>query len=622
VDVFLCTPRSRGAIPDDKSDGGLQPTRTADGSRDDLDDMRPSSSQAGEFKAEGEDRQKSKRTRRRRTPHQQHLNKLCQRRYRERQKNKMVQMEGIVKKLDEKSALLAQAQIENDGLRGMNQRLQLLVREQRELLTMLKGTGTSQLAGEEMGFAVQQNPEASTSFHSCGDELLYEGGPQKCTPKSTTLEDGASWTPTQNDHIIRASPEIPPDQVALLPPAHSSWSSDNLWSVDVAVAGSNRPSKSSGFSGLSSPVRGTRVLKRLKTGQPPLAWPADYVEQRASAATFNPPITTGHKSEDDEAPFEGSLRGCKRAKMSLVSSTGYGPVASEPPPALLVGADQPSLQQSNNMDSRSLSTQQIFASAAPQSPTMGGLIAASGAAMDVPDWVISAPADASAAVRDMVVQVQELRNVLEANGIFMGGVHTSEELMATLVAMLSRTAEHAVRVIKSRVPRGAIFGGRQTPELRTDLSPEERVGWEKCATILNLDASQRSAVLSLRIEHMQRLQNIYEERSRLNEEARSLKQASGSQQSYAPNSLSFVWDRLKQNLRQEHQVVIDGLRVLLFSVLEPVQAALLVVEAHPGDVELMKLSAAILNLGGDSCQRSSSSGSLGAANRKRSAHDG
>ncbi|CAD7702987.1 unnamed protein product [Ostreobium quekettii] len=637
VDVFLCTPRARSAIQEDGSDGGAEPELDVKGPLVDFDDTKPSSTRAGNVKAEGEDGEKEKRTRRRRTPHQQHLNKLCQRRYRERQKNKMIEMEGIVKKLDEKSALLAQAQIENDGLRGMNQRLQLLVREQQELLTTLNGTGVSQVAGEDMGFPLQQIPEPSTSFHSGGDELIYGGGPQKRGPEPAILEERASWTPNQNDPIIRATPAAPSGQVQLLPTARSALSGD-LWPLGAGVAGSILRSKSTG---LSSSAGDPKRIKRLKTGEPPLAWPSEYVEESVSAAMFNPPITTGHKSDDDEAPFGGSLRDFKRARMRLFSSNSYGPVkpvGSESPPVLLVGADQPSMQQSTNMGAVSLpiqstnvgamslpmqSVQPGFAGVGPQSPTMGGQIAAEGAPVDVPDWLISAPGDASAAVRDMAAQVQDLRNVLEANGIFMGGVHAGDELVGTLVAMLSRTAEHAVRVIKSRVPRGAIFGGGSAPELRTDLAPEERVGWEKCVTILNLDATQRGAVLGLRAEHLQRLQRIYEERARLNEEARSLKRASDSQQGYAPDSLSFVWDRLKQNLRQEHQVVIDGLRVLLFRILGPVQAALLVVEAHPGDVELMKLSAAILSLGGGgSCQRSSSSGSLGAANRERSALDG
>ncbi|CAD7696752.1 unnamed protein product [Ostreobium quekettii] len=632
IDAFLSAPRTPaaiGGVPYDSTPGKDDPGRTASGGEEEID------GRAGDGNEGGEAGDRGKRARRRRTPHQQHLNKLCQRRYRERQKNKMTQMEAIVKRLDERSLLLRQAQHENSALRDMNQRLEVVVKEQQELLTTLnEASKQSGLPPLRVGHQVPHAPETPTTGQRCARGHLGPGAQPIQKAASVQQHPGrliSTWSPTQNEQSLVVEPQkrlfrassAPGDNrlAKVLPPSHS-WPGDNVWTLDSAAVGGDQ--QSSGLSA-SGTLIDPATWGRLKpAGHPPPSWSSACGHSRPPPNMYNKPITTGHQLHDD-MPLGGAYVEPEGVDGTAITTS------AQSPHAMLVDVEGPSVEQrSYGASGLQVHSPKVFLSGC--SPTMQsvGMPPASvdAAAMDPMlqrteqlGLVTAAPENIRIITQELGVRVQSLRNLLEANAIFMGGVQASEELVRVLGNMLSSVAELAVKIVTSRDPATPTFGSFVMPKMPEDLAPDEREAWQKCVTILNLSSRQKATILNLRAEHLHCLPKIYEERAQLNGKARAIMQASCNPLGPASPELRLVWDQIKLNIRQEHQVVVEGLHMLLFSILEPVQAALLVVEAHPVVVEPMKLGSAILSLSVDSTQRSSSSSSLGALSRHRTALD-
>lgn len=83
-------------------------------------------------------------------------------------------------------------------------------------------------------------------------------------------------------------------------------------------------------------------------------------------------------------------------------------------------------------------------------------------------------------------------------------------------------------------------------------------------------------------------------------QARGILQASRLQPSNRANDMAPVWAQVKTNINQEHKSTVDAMHMLLFSILEPVQASLLTVEAYPDVVDVMKLANALAARCGES----------------------
>lgn len=62
---------------------------------------------------------------------------------------------------------------------------------------------------------------------------------------------------------------------------------------------------------------------------------------------------------------------------------------------------------------------------------------------------------------------------------------------------------------------------------------------------------------------------------------------------------TLLRDELTGNEQLEIRLVLQGLRALLLRILNPSQAALLTLKAHPGGVNVMKLASTISFLDGD-----------------------
>jgi len=421
--------------------------------------------------------------------------------------------------------------------------------------------------------------------------------------------------------LFRASSAPGDNRLArFLPPSHS-WPGDNVWMVDSAPMGGDQQSSGQSASGT---VIDPAAWGRLKAaGCPPPSWSSGCGHNSPPPNMYNEPITTGHQMPDDVSLGVG-----------FVEPQGVDGAATttpaQAPPTMLVEEEEPSTEQHSYSTSglQGQSPKVFLSGCSPTLQSMGRPPASvDAAAMDSMlqwneqlDLVTTAPENIGIVTQELGVRVQSLRNLLEANAIFMGGVHASEELVRVLGNMLSSVAELAVKVVMLRGPATSTFGS-SVLKLQEDLAPEEREGWQKCVTILNLNSQQKAAILNLRAEYLHCLPKIYKERAQLNGKARAIMQASGNPLGAASPELRLLWDQIKHNIRQENQVVIEGLHMLLFSILEPVQAALLLVETHPGDVEPMKLGSAILSLGVDSTQRSSSSSSLGVLSRQRTVLD-
>jgi len=98
-------------------------------------------SRSGDGEASGGEKVqgRGKRAARRRTPHQLHLNKLCQKRYRERQRDRRAQLEEVATRLEERTALYDTVDRENGLLREANERLAALVTEQQAIIDRIQG---------------------------------------------------------------------------------------------------------------------------------------------------------------------------------------------------------------------------------------------------------------------------------------------------------------------------------------------------------------------------------------------------------------------------------------------------------------------------------------------------
>ncbi|CAD7696093.1 unnamed protein product [Ostreobium quekettii] len=223
-----------------------------------------------------------------------------------------------------------------------------------------------------------------------------------------------------------------------------------------------------------------------------------------------------------------------------------------------------------------------------------------------PDDAPARRATAADLMREMFLQVGALRSVLAANPGALGPGGPGPGGPARLLRCLLRSAtDTAARLEALRVPRPPELARSSAEAFRLDLSLEEVRRWQGALARAGVSRWQRDAVRDLVAEHLARLHELRAEKARINDEARAIVRASGGDSGALRNKMGPVWDRLMSNVRKEQQLKVDSLRELLLSILDPTQAALLTVEAHPGVVDLVKTGVALAGLGGDGSGESS-----------------
>ncbi|CAD7701718.1 unnamed protein product, partial [Ostreobium quekettii] len=186
--------------------------------------------------------------------------------------------------------------------------------------------------------------------------------------------------------------------------------------------------------------------------------------------------------------------------------------------------------------------------------------------------------------------VRLLRSVLKEHRISAGDDQAPCTALALLATLVAAAAEFGARRLASRParPSDLVSGPSHDEPWHGEVKE-----WARRLGRLRLGEAQREAILEMRAAQMARLRVVCEERCRLNEKARSLLGASSDPPQALSEHLRSVWDRVKSNVRLERRIAADGMRRLLMDILDPVRGALLLLEAHPGGVDPIKVADAL-----------------------------
>ncbi|CAD7698631.1 unnamed protein product [Ostreobium quekettii] len=203
-----------------------------------------------------------------------------------------------------------------------------------------------------------------------------------------------------------------------------------------------------------------------------------------------------------------------------------------------------------------------------------------------------------------IIQVRTLRGILAADPALAPGGDAGEAAAGVLSCTLTAITDMAARLVRLRVPSPSDLARSCVEACRVDLSAEEVSRWLACLGQMGMTDDQMASTREAVSTHLSHLQEVYRKRSDINEKAREILRASGGDSAVLRRSKALVWDRLMDNVRQEQQVAVDGPRHLLLSILTPPQAARLIVEMHPGGVDMVKMGVALAALacGGDGGQ--------------------
>lgn len=594
----------------------------------DMDGVGPSTSQAVESQADiREMGERVRRHRRKRTPQQQHLNKLAQQRYRERRKHRMSQMEAMVASLQERCNCMDALQRENTLLKSVNSRLRAILREQQEVISSLhrakspRGIGGGQLVMRDQ--LVQQLPEEST--HLSASTQLYGQAQHSASVQQQSQSVSPSVSPVpqagdlpfatqgmsggQNRIGVPQSPFHSSSQPttmshsALQPPkspfgaaAHIPFGRDQ-----------HSPASCSPLSTAGSFLNSSHT-NRMETAQFTSDLSQEFIPRSSASGAVATDMGVYARRSHSSFPelhkaTEGIFPGPGRRAQSMLVGYEQGPAS------LLAAVDHHSLMgvpgelptEPQQIMVGNASDQSCVLEGSPTSVQTVLLKSSPGhaSAIQTPGTYVASHVDTSGLMLELETQVQALQQILEANTIFMGGVQASDEVLHLLGKMLSSITAISVRIVRSKVPRAGDFVSscHEMPQL--ELTLEEREKWEKCLVMLNLTKAQEGAILDLRSEHLTRIHKIFEDRTKLNEQARNILQASRLQPNMVSDDMTAVWAQVKHNICQEHESTVDAMHMLLFSILEPMQAALLTVEAYPGVVDVVKLANCLRALGGE-----------------------
>ncbi|CAD7696094.1 unnamed protein product, partial [Ostreobium quekettii] len=196
-------------------------------------------------------------------------------------------------------------------------------------------------------------------------------------------------------------------------------------------------------------------------------------------------------------------------------------------------------------------------------------------------------------MKEMESLVQVIRNLLDANGIFISGVLPSEEVGRALRNLLGRVADMTADLFESNPMCLSEHWGNGMYAPQMELDEDSMTDWVRLLPILSLTGQQKVAIMNMRTEYLSVLFKIQEERAVLNTQAASATQECSGSAVPVRQCVHPAWDQLRRNVRRENDLMAQALRTLFFNVLDLTQAALLTLEAHPGGVDIMKLASAI-----------------------------
>ncbi|CAD7696087.1 unnamed protein product [Ostreobium quekettii] len=192
-------------------------------------------------------------------------------------------------------------------------------------------------------------------------------------------------------------------------------------------------------------------------------------------------------------------------------------------------------------------------------------------------------------------EVQAIHKLLSQNtACIRSGAQLPDELEQDLRYCLSGVLEAAAQTSTSEVSDTCTF--LHGPAVHQD--PRDLQKMRNCLALLNLRQSQREVICRLRQQHFAHLANVYEERSRLSDQASSA--CSGNPN--AQNAMEMLQRRMQRNAKRERQIVLDSLHMLLLSLLDPLQAAILVIDAYAGDVNVLNMAMTLASIEGTSVE--------------------
>ncbi|CAD7703237.1 unnamed protein product [Ostreobium quekettii] len=510
-------------------------------------------------------------------------------RYRERQRNRRAFLESIAANLEGGSSLFDKLGRENELLRQENARLSALVCQQESLLQARQGEGGSAVPQGPFG-----NPAADPGLLDQHTGILQASGMPSQLASSSRAEPGLSASHSAGTHSSMDTPMLHPSPVP--------------WAV----------------SSLSQQAGGPDALSSQHQHQQPHWSQPPPTSTATPGTTAGPqPLSTPESSLDPQGwPLHGHQHAALSGSWSAGTATCASPSWSIPELGQQVeeGFGNPDVGSSqgtlmDTIQDRFLGelllkdgpdgpNQQLMTTSASTMPEASS-VPLSSAISDSRERSVSS-SDTSGGgpglktVRGMMAeignQVRAMQGVLVAHSIRRGRDQLPASVAPVLSSMVSSITELEVRIARMRTPKPSDLANSVPKDVHQNLSNEETGKYKERLAMLGLSASQESALVDLRVGHIAVLTRIFEERTELNAKAKAAVRDSGA----GSENMRSVWDLLKHNIAQEQQAVIDGLYALLLRILEPPQAALLLVDTHPGDLDVIKLTTAVAGLRSDS----------------------
>ncbi|CAD7696092.1 unnamed protein product [Ostreobium quekettii] len=520
---------------------------------------------------------------------------------RERQRDRREQLEVVATRLEERTALYDSVDRENVLLREANERLAALVAEQQAVIDRMQGEMQRTRRRDSLVRQLSDPGLLHGSLQASGSKISTQAPLRSAGqgPDGQQLGVGLGHMPQTSSGLDQSM--LAPLSPALDPSPFASGSHDSHQLPHQQRFGrSTSPSSSSGVPAGRIPmvqVQGhtvspfsTEALQQRHSAHGPQYIDAVYTNpqrvgtspqwgfletgQPGAAGPSNPDLGSLLQRTQEQlslAPVQGFRQGLHEEQLSrprrassglgappLVHLPGAGAGTAAPSPGF-----EPSLPREGSISSGDLSTGVAV--------NLGGLMG------------------------KMEMQVRALQDVLDSHAICNGSKPVSAPVAQMLGDMVSNITETEVSIARLRTPRPSDLVSTSQSGFQVHLTLEEMEKFRKCLAMLGLNAYQKDAMVELRAEHLACLRRILEERYRLNVQAAAALRAGGA----GSKDMRLVWDLVKRNVGQEQQAFVDGLRRVLLSILEPTQAALLLVEVHPGSVDVAKLTTAVAVLGGE-----------------------
>ncbi|CAD7696088.1 unnamed protein product [Ostreobium quekettii] len=521
--------------------------------------------------------------RRKRTPHQLHLSKLCQRRYRERLRARTAQADAVMSTLRERCELVEELRNENAVLRARVSFLEGVIQER----DCLSGVLQSPMTGDAVSFAPRafagaspqeaQFETESTSYalYRDGDEYTRSGQTAPAPIQYSHTNGAAHDSSGLGKAPLSCVPQAPLHGEGI----HYQEISQGPWNIPIFGPGSFGGDTTLGRPGMALPApRGWPNKSACNSFlSPTLVERQASSEQTARQADWSiPPVVQATRSRPTDAcdgPSVSLPFPVARASNSRTENSQLRHSRTYPPSRWRHTASTGASHYSHSLGSRSM---------APSCPLSQQTGKESGGCTR---------GDEEGLLREVDVCVNELRVALEAARFSTMRSPTLGESFRVLGEKVRRAVSVSAKIQQLRAPSRSFVASPLA--MQAAMGDQELARWKARMSALDLSDGQKRAAADLRSKLQGCLRLLFEDRSRLNNEARAMLQERGASPSAAMIDVKPVWDKVKRNVKQEIRELSDGLHALLLSILNPVQAAHLAVESHPGGVDVMAAVTAV-----------------------------